>query len=79
MDSGPELNKYMKSVWDAGLGFILYDVICLLEKADDRHVGNQVKFRSKKYYEGYTDALTAVKECIKNRASRGDKNEQTVK
>ena len=28
---------------------------------------------------GYTDALIAVEKCIKNRASRGNRNEQTIK
>lgn len=69
----------VEAAFGSGLGLILYDVFDLLEKADDKYVGNQVKFRSKKYYEGYTDALMAIKECIKNRASRGNRNEQTVK
>ena len=42
----------VEAAFGSGLGLILYDVFDLLEKADDKHVGNQVKFRSKKYYEG---------------------------
>ena len=63
----------IKAAYDSGLGMILYDTFDLLEKADDKHAGKQVKFRSKKYYEGYIDALEAVQKCIKTRSLRRDK------